>query len=58
MLQQLYYMKQYFGAKYLSFTMHRSIEKKYSGDHSVLYGVHCTFIQLQSCNCSEYTIII
>ena len=51
-------MKQYFGAKYLSFTMHRSIEKKYSGDHSVLYGVHCTFIQLQSCNCSEYTIII
>ena len=46
MLQQLYYIKQHVGAKYLSLaakwnfkTIHQSIEKNYSCDHSVLHGV-------------------
>ena len=54
MLQQLYYFKQYFGVKYLSLaakfnfkTMHHSIEKKYSCDHSC-NGVYCTLIYTSS----------
>ena len=44
----IYYIKQYFEAKYLSLaakcnfkTIHRSIENNYSCGHSVLHGVYC-----------------
>ena len=48
MLQELYYIKQYVGVKYLSLaarcyfkTMHHSIKKNSSCDHLVLHVVYC-----------------